>query len=85
MGIDVHNEVVEHCRQSIREWKEASALDLPPIDILLGNALHIDTDKGEALTGFDRIYVGASVERRKLHTIVKMLRLGGIFVGPGTF
>ncbi|KAL7580248.1 hypothetical protein ACA910_012985 [Epithemia clementina (nom. ined.)] len=82
VGLDVHANVVEHCRNAIRDWREASDLELPLIDIIHGNALHIETDKGEAVTGFDRIYVGASVDRRKLPNIVKMLRLGGIFVGP---
>lgn len=82
VGIDVYANVVEHCRNSIRDWREACALALPLMDIIQGNALHIETDKGEASTGFDRIYMGASVDRRKLPNIVKMLRVGGIFVGP---
>ena len=83
VSIDVHRCVVDHCRASIKEWKQACGLELPLMEVIHGNALQIATDQGEAVTGFDRIYVGASVERRKLPNIVKMLRLGGLFVGPG--
>lgn len=82
VGIDISKDVVEHCRSSILEWKASCAKKVPLMDVVQGNVLHIDTDKGEAITGFDRMYVGASVDRRKLPQLLKMLRLGGIFVGP---
>jgi hypothetical protein len=33
--------------------------------------------------GFDRIYIGAAVDRDEFGKIVKLLSPGGILVGPG--
>ena len=78
---------VQHARESWANWQAANpvyAQALAPCEIIHGNALQIDLDVGEAVTGFDRIYVGATVPRRKLQRIAQLLRPGGILVGPGT-
>mmetsp|Transcript_18720 Transcript_18720/g.40296 ORF Transcript_18720/g.40296 Transcript_18720/m.40296 type:complete len:511 (+) Transcript_18720:131-1663(+) len=82
VGVDINANAVEHCRRSVQEWKDSTDRKVPEMDVIHGNVFHIDTDQGEAATGFDRMYVGASVDHRKLPQLVKMLRLGGIFVGP---
>ena len=70
--IDVHDaDAVEHCRESIQAYMAGISYHggekkTPLMDVIHGKALHIESDQGEAATGFDRMYVGASVERRKL-------------------
>ena len=39
--------------------------------------------KGESVVGFDRIYIGASVDKEDLANITKLLSPGGVLVGPG--
>jgi len=82
VGIEINRDAVEHCKKSIDVWKKSCDRKTPMMDVIHGNVLSIETDQGEAQTGFDRMYVGASVENEKLPGLVKMLRLGGIFVGP---
>jgi len=53
------------------------------IEIIHGNGLHIDADNGEGRIGFDRIYVGASIDRSDLGSFTKLLRPGGILIVPG--
>jgi protein-L-isoaspartate O-methyltransferase len=81
-GIEIHSDVVEHSKNAIETWKLSSGRDSPQIHILHGNALDVDATSGEAVVGFDRIYVGAAVERRHLTKLTKLLRPGGILVGP---
>jgi len=38
--------------------------------------------RGEGVVGFDRIYIGAAVDRDDLENITKLLTPGGILVGP---
>ena len=83
VGVDIHADVVDHCRASIDQWRANCPRKMPIMDIIHGNALNIDVEQGEAAIGFDRIYVGASLEGQKLRSLVKLLRLGGVFVGPG--
>jgi protein-L-isoaspartate O-methyltransferase len=45
----------------------------------------LEPDKGECALGFDRIYIGAAIEKNHLSLFKKMLKPGGILVGPGTF
>jgi protein-L-isoaspartate O-methyltransferase len=85
--IEVHDDVIEHAKAAITRWKEASstpAQNICNIDILHGNALELDTDKGECALGFDRIYVGAAIDKEDLSKFTKLLKPGGILVGPGT-
>ena len=85
VGVDIHEDVVQHCRDAIARWRKErpASTPVPPMDIVHGNALHVDETKGEARVGFDRIYIGASVEKCKLASLAGLLRLGGILVGPG--
>lgn len=55
------------------------------MQMLHGDALNIAMDEGEALIGFDRIYVGASVSRSYISVLRALLKAGGILVGPGKF
>lgn len=69
----------------MQRWKNSRSQNIPHIEWIHGNALNIDPSKGEAVVGFDRIYVGASIEKENLHKLTCMLRPGGILVGPGTY
>jgi protein-L-isoaspartate O-methyltransferase len=53
------------------------------IEIINGNGLQINSNEGEGRLGFDRIYVGASIEKSDLTKLSKLLRPGGIIVAPG--
>ena len=52
------------------------------IQIVKGNGLNILRTKGEGVVGFDRIYIGAAVDKEDLDNITKLLSPGGILVGP---
>lgn len=78
--------MVAHSRACIEKWANStgkSMPDLPHIEIIHGNGLNISHTSGESATGFDRIYIGAAVEGSKLPSLTKLLRPGGILVGPG--
>eukprot|EP00804_Cyclotella_cryptica_P007699 CCRYP_001323-RA/>CCRYP_001323-RA protein AED:0.13 eAED:0.13 QI:294/1/1/1/1/1/6/111/561 len=93
-GVELHEDVIEHCKSSIAKWKtngveESGHVSIfhfmdttPKIHIVKGNGLNIDREKGESVAGFDRIYVGASVDKEAFRNIVKLLSPGGILVGP---
>lgn len=83
LGIEIHSDVVQHSKNAIEAWKRASTRDSPPIHIIHGNGLDVNATCGESAVGFDRIYVGAAVERRHLSKLTTLLRPGGILVGPG--
>lgn len=84
MAVEVAAPTLQHAQESWARWQAANpTLQVPAISMLHGNALQISLDEGEAVTGFDRIYVGATVPRRKLHRLAKLLKPGGILVGPG--
>ena len=86
VAVEVSSATIRHAQESWARWQAANAdTNVPPCEMIHGNALHIDTKHGEAVTGFDRIYVGATVPRRKLNRIAQLLRPGGILVGPGTY
>lgn len=87
VGIEIHEDVVQHCKESIASWKIAypPARRIHHIDIIRGNALEVDTEKGECALGFDRIYIGAAIEKHQLQQFKKLLKPGGILVGPGKF
>ncbi len=57
--------------------------DTPNIHIIKGNGLNILNSEGESVVGYDRIYIGAAVDRTELTNITKLLSPGGILVGPG--
>lgn len=81
-GVDIHAEVVEHARACTERWKSSHKKPVPDIQWIHGNALTIDSGKGEAVVGFDRIYVGSSVGKEDLPKLASLLRAGGILVGP---
>jgi protein-L-isoaspartate O-methyltransferase len=85
-GVEIHDDVIEHSKKSVAIWKEQLPIGSGPynIDIVKGNALHIIIDEGEcARSLFDRIYVGASIEKSDLPRFRQLLKPGGILVGPG--
>jgi len=103
VGVDIYEDVVQHCRNSINGWKSAkmtacgkrrasgtmafnshrdSVSSIPPIEIIHGNGLEISSCVGESVVGFDRIYIGASIEKADLPNIKSLLCPGGMIVGP---
>jgi protein-L-isoaspartate O-methyltransferase len=82
-GVEIHKGAVEHCLASMDRLKAHRELDLPHMEFIHGNGLQIDVTTGESLIGYDRIYVGASVERASLNQLASLLRPGGILVAPG--
>ena len=94
-GVELNSDVIEHCKTSIAKWKtntveEKGEISIfhftdgtADIQIIKGNGLNISTTKGESVVGFDRIYIGAAVDKEDLATISKLLSPGGILVGPG--
>jgi protein-L-isoaspartate O-methyltransferase len=93
-GVELHADVIEHCKSSIAKWKtnvvdeqgDNSTIhfmtDTADIQIIKGNGLDIINSKGESVVGFDRIYIGAAVDKDALANISKLLSPGGILVGP---
>jgi protein-L-isoaspartate O-methyltransferase len=83
-GVEINRQAYEHGVSSVNRWKdENDHIELPIMEFIHGNGLNINAKAGEAIHGFDRIYVGAAIERSKLKELVSLLRLGGILVGPG--
>lgn len=94
-GVELHGDVIEHCKASIAKWKtnvveergEISTFhfmdNTADIQLIKGNGLNIVDSKGESVVGFDRIYIGAAVDKQALANITKLLSPGGILVGPG--
>jgi len=83
VAVEIDARTVQHAQESLEQWQQANPhIPLPPMEMIHGNALQIDTKQGEALTGFDRIYIGATLPRRKLERIAQLLKPGGILVGP---
>lgn len=82
--VEIHEDVIRHSEEAIAAWKETNPdiKGTPNIDIIHGNALELSTDKGECALGFDRIYIGAAIFSFNLHMFKKMLKPGGILVGP---
>lgn len=95
VGVELHDDVIEHCKTSIAKWKTAAVEDrnegptfhfvdaTADIHIIKGNGLNILTSQGEGVVGFDRIYIGAAVDKEDLANIIELLSPGGILVGPG--
>ncbi|KAL3906538.1 MAG: hypothetical protein SGARI_003960, partial [Bacillariaceae sp.] len=84
-GVEIHKDVIKHSKVAIKKWKEAypEAKKIQHMDVLHGNALELIPDKGECAMGFDRIYIGAAIESENLPLFKKILKPGGILVGPG--
>lgn len=82
--VEIHEDVVEHSTRAIESWKERHppARAISHIDAIHGNALEIDQEEGEASLGFDRIYIGAAIGTEHLSQFKKLLKPGGILVGP---
>lgn len=93
-GVELHDDVIEHCKLSIAKWKTNTVEvkngistfhfmdNTADIQIIKGNGLNILQTKGESVVGFDRIYIGAAVDKEDLANITKLLSPGGILVGP---
>jgi protein-L-isoaspartate O-methyltransferase len=84
--VEIHEDVVEHAKNAVNAWKEAypPGRKIQNIEFFHGNALEMNTDEGECAFGFDRIYIGAAVETTHLNIFKKVLKPGGILIGPGT-
>lgn len=75
-----------HFQHATSAWKHSRGLLLeqdPVLQVICGDGLNIEGSKGEAAIGFDRIYIGAAIERHDLPKIANLLRTGGVMVGPG--
>jgi precorrin-6B methylase 2 len=86
IGVEIHEDAVQHCRESIERWKlhHLPAREIQHIEIIRGNALQIAVDEGEAMLGFDRIYVGASIDKSGgLAQMKQTVKPGGVLVVPG--
>jgi protein-L-isoaspartate O-methyltransferase len=85
-GVEIYQDVVQHSKQAIDMWKSSLAdpSRIPPLQVFQGNALYVNPNRGEGSRGFDRIYIGASVERSDLSKLICLLKPGGVLVGPGT-
>jgi len=84
-GVEISKEAVEHCLASVQRYKAANpdTTDMyPHMEFVHGNGMHIDASVGESLVGYDRIYVGSSIERSTLIQLASLLRPGGVLVGP---
>ena len=99
-GIEIHRDVIDHCQNALKTWSTKKSRDVNSTasssstanvsarsrpHIIHGNGLCISTNDGESLVGFDRIYIGAAIERGDLSRMSKLLSPGGILVAPGTW
>lgn len=84
-GVEIQQEALRHCTESVGRWKEVFEGELPRMEFIQGNGLNIDATTGESRMGFDRIYVGAAICKKKLVQLAALLKTGGILVAPGTF
>ena len=82
-GIELQESVVAHSKRAMEAWKanRPAMAELAHMQVIQGNGLEIDTSAGEALVGFDRIYIGAAVERKDLPQLADLLRPGGCIGG----
>jgi protein-L-isoaspartate O-methyltransferase len=83
VAVEIFDDVVKHAKGAMARWKGAMGKPVPHIEWIRGNGLNINPNKGEAIIGFDRIYIGASVDKEDLPKLANLLRPGGILVGPG--
>jgi len=82
--VEIHEDVIRHSKIAIDVWKKthSSTPMTYNIDLIHGNALELNPNVGECALGFDRIYIGAAIHKLNLHMFKKMLKPGGILVGP---
>jgi len=82
--VEIHEDVIRHSKEAIATWRKTnpSAQVTSNIAFIHGNALELNTSKGECALGFDRIYIGAAIHKFNLHMFKKMLKPGGVLVGP---
>jgi len=82
--VEINEDVIRHSKDAIAIWKKTnpSTQGTSNIDIIHGNALELNTNKGECALGFDRIYIGAAIHKFNLYMFKKMLKPGGVLVGP---
>lgn len=82
--VEIHEDVLSHSREAIAAWKkdQSRSEEISNIDLIQGNALELNTNTGECALGFDRIYIGAAIQRYSLAMFKKMLKPGGVLVGP---
>jgi len=80
-GVEIHADVIDHCREANRAWKESVDAEVVEPFIFHGNGLQI-LNEGECRLGFDRIYVGASIDSSDLPNLQRLLVPGGILVAP---
>lgn len=88
IGVDIHEDVVTHCRSSVEKWFEDLSTTnnhsqlRPMMQFFHGNGLNIQSDVGESMHGFDRIYAGAAISISQLKKVQMLLRPGGVLVAP---
>jgi len=83
-GVEISQLAFTHSNECISKWKSSSQpTRTHMIEIIHGNGLQIDPMNGEGRIGFDRIYVGAAIDKIDLSKFTKLLRPGGILVVPG--
>jgi len=82
--VEIHEDVIRHSKEAIASWEKTNpdTQGTSNIDFIHGNALELNTNKGECALGFDRIYIGAAIHKFNLHMFKKMLKPDGILVGP---
>lgn len=81
-GVEIHQDVIDHCESAMARWKAVYDGKLPHMKLIHGNALNISMNEGEALIGFDRIYIGASINRNSLFKLMCLLKARGVLIGP---
>lgn len=82
--VEIHEDVIRHSKKATDAWRKSHSNKqmTANIDFIHGNVLELNTNKGECALGFDRIYIGAAIHKLNLHMFKKMLKPGGILVGP---
>lgn len=78
-GIELNEKAIQHSQKAISHCFDGKYPD--NLTIIHGNALCVSL-KGESLVGFDRIYIGASVNKANVSQITKLLSPGGVLIGP---
>jgi protein-L-isoaspartate O-methyltransferase len=86
-GVENNRDTLDHCLAAVDRFKTSAPNEvvkaLSFMEFIHGNGLEIDASSGESLVGFDRIYVGAAVEKLGLNQLASLLRKGGVLVAPG--
>lgn len=80
-GVDIHQEVIQHCNDSINSWKDTVEEEHAQLVNFHGNGLNIK-NCGESAFGYDRIYIGAAIDSEDLEGLTNLLAEGGILVAP---